>query len=568
MDWLRTASTPFIGRATAPCGWDTERWRKPIQEVDVHNLRYDERAAIEYRGLDPRYRRRNDLVRDAKWAGRTVARWVANLHRQGWSAVQRCQHPLRGFCRQSVDWNRERARGSSSRPTSCHARRSFGSARCHPGICRGPCRFPVGNTADRMLRVNREALLHGALGDSQVREYGVADGLLGLESAKRHRTVVADSRGRIWFASIRGLSMADPGRADGRALPALTHVEELSADGALLDLRERLRLPLSPPHAIGYAGLSLAVPERVRYRYRLDGFDSDWNAPVTERQAVYTNLSPGEYRFRVTASNGDGLWNGVKATLPLRSARLLADGVVSTVRGPAEWRGGVGPLPPARSSGGATAQRAVRGAPRGTDPHCAGTARYAAARLCQRVHAASRGGRSTAGGLSGQVISQQSHRPDGTGHRGGSQRRSRASLLRSLRPMIWNRPSQGFGRSSRLNKRSRIALLSKAGAGRSSRSSVTRCIGLVAKAWSTPSATLLRRASKSNSSYGPRELRLFVRDDGRGVDPRVLRAGTDGHWGITGMRERAERIGGTLKMQEPRGHRHGGRVESARPCRL
>ena len=49
--------------------------------------------------------------------------------------------------------------------------------------------------------------------------------------------------------------------------------------------------------------------------------------------------------------------------------------------------------------------------------------------------------------------------------------------------------------------------------------------------------------------YGPRYLRVFVRDDGRGVDPQVLRTGSDGHWGITGMRERAERIGGTLKMR-------------------
>ena len=51
------------------------------------------------------------------------------------------------------------------------------------------------------------------------------------------------------------------------------------------------------------------------FRYRLDGFDRDWSAPVTERQAVYTNLGPGTYRFRVMASNSDGLWNGAEATL-------------------------------------------------------------------------------------------------------------------------------------------------------------------------------------------------------------------------------------------------------------
>ena len=49
--------------------------------------------------------------------------------------------------------------------------------------------------------------------------------------------------------------------------------------------------------------------------------------------------------------------------------------------------------------------------------------------------------------------------------------------------------------------------------------------------------------------YGPKELRLFVRDDGRGIDPEAVRSGIDGHWGITGMRERAERIGGTLRIR-------------------
>ena len=67
--------------------------------------------------------------------------------------------------------------------------------------------------------------------------------------------------------------------------------------------------------AIEYTGLSLSVPERVMYRYRLDGFDSEWSQPVAERQAVYTNLTPGPYRFRVTASNSDGLWNGDEAVL-------------------------------------------------------------------------------------------------------------------------------------------------------------------------------------------------------------------------------------------------------------
>ena len=99
---------------------------------------------------------------------------------------------------------------------------------------------------------------------------------------------------RVRRAQIRGTPSIDP------------NVTELSADGASLNPRDPIRIPSSRRRiTFSYAGLSLSVPERVRFRYRVDGFDSDWSAPVAERQAVYTNLAPGHYRFRVIASNGD-----------------------------------------------------------------------------------------------------------------------------------------------------------------------------------------------------------------------------------------------------------------------
>ena len=65
-----------------------------------------------------------------------------------------------------------------------------------------------------------------------------------------------------------------------------------------------------------YAGLSLAVPERIAFRYRLDGFDGGWSESSTRREAEYTNLSPGRYLFRVTASNSDGVWSNSEAVVP------------------------------------------------------------------------------------------------------------------------------------------------------------------------------------------------------------------------------------------------------------
>jgi len=66
-----------------------------------------------------------------------------------------------------------------------------------------------------------------------------------------------------------------------------------------------------------YSGLSLAVPERIRFRYFLDGFDRGWSEPTAAREAVYTNLSPGSYRFRVIASNSYGQWNASEAAISL-----------------------------------------------------------------------------------------------------------------------------------------------------------------------------------------------------------------------------------------------------------
>src|SRR4029079_5518620 len=85
-------------------------------------------------------------------------------------------------------------------------------------------------------------------------------------------------------------------------------------------------LTIPPRHrriTLAFTALSLSVPERVRFRYWLDGFDHDWSDPVSARQAVYTNLGPGPYRFRVIASNSDGAWNSAEAALAFTIAPAL-----------------------------------------------------------------------------------------------------------------------------------------------------------------------------------------------------------------------------------------------------
>jgi signal transduction histidine kinase/ligand-binding sensor domain-containing protein len=174
---------------------------------------------------------------------------------------------------------------------------------------------------DHVLRVDRGKLLRGTLGAADVREFGAADGLHVTEAIKRHRILTTDSRGRVWLSSNGGLVRADANRVAAGTVPALVQVEDAMADGSPVARTSPVTIPPRPDRiTFGFAALSLSVPDRVRFRYRLDGFDRDWSEPVAERQAVFTNLGPGTYRFRVLASNSDGVWNSAEAALPFTIA--------------------------------------------------------------------------------------------------------------------------------------------------------------------------------------------------------------------------------------------------------
>jgi PAS domain S-box-containing protein len=176
-------------------------------------------------------------------------------------------------------------------------------------------------TSDHVVRVSRDKLLSGAVKEIDVREYDEADGLESTEGVKRSQSVVSDSTGRIWFSLSSGLSVVDPSRINVDSVPALPHVEAITADDNAANLAAAVQISPSPRRiTFKYTGLSLAVPGRIRFRYFLENFDSGWSQPVAAREAVYTNLGPGSYRFRLIASNSDGLWNGPEAAIALNVA--------------------------------------------------------------------------------------------------------------------------------------------------------------------------------------------------------------------------------------------------------
>ncbi len=174
------------------------------------------------------------------------------------------------------------------------------------------------STSSHVLRLQGQKVLDGSLKKSEVREYGLEDGLIGVEGVKRFQSVFADRNGKIWFSMNRGLSVVDPTRASSVSPPALVHINSVTVDGNPVSMSGSLRL--NGPHRriiFDYSALSLSIPEHVQYKYKLDGVDESWSNPVTTREVTYNNLNSGPYRFRLIATNSEGVWNSSEVDLPM-----------------------------------------------------------------------------------------------------------------------------------------------------------------------------------------------------------------------------------------------------------
>jgi PAS domain S-box-containing protein len=174
-----------------------------------------------------------------------------------------------------------------------------------------------------VLRVSRDQLIRGNIQAADVHEFGPADGLLSNEGVNRTRSVITDPEGKIWFSLSRGLSVVDPSQLVASSAPAIAHIETVSTDGPRINTTSLTNLALPPRTTnlqIGYTALSLSVPERVRFRYRLEEVDRDWQDAGTRREAFYTRLGPGKYHFRIIACNSDGVWNEAGAELDFNIA--------------------------------------------------------------------------------------------------------------------------------------------------------------------------------------------------------------------------------------------------------
>jgi signal transduction histidine kinase/ligand-binding sensor domain-containing protein len=131
-----------------------------------------------------------------------------------------------------------------------------------------------------------------------------------------YNPVAKTQDGKLWFANQFILQSFDPAHLVRNLLPPPVHIEKVVANRRPLTASSKLQLPpLMQDLEIDYAALSFVNPRAVRFRYRLEGHDSSWVDADTRRQAFYTDLEPGDYRFQVTACNNDGIWNETGATL-------------------------------------------------------------------------------------------------------------------------------------------------------------------------------------------------------------------------------------------------------------
>jgi signal transduction histidine kinase len=373
--------------------------------------------------------------------------------------------------------------------------------------------------------------------------------------------------GKLWFANVSTLQMIDPAHLPVNTIPPPVHVEEAITLGKSFEPGTGLRFPaLTRDISIRYTALSFVAPQKVRFRYKLEGQDATWQEAGTRREAFYTNLAPRSYRFRVIACNNDGLWNETGDTLNFSIApayyqtgwfALLCAGVVCSI----VWLFHLLRLKQATEQ----VQQRIGG------------------RLEERERIARELHDTLLQGFQGLMLRIQAvmktlpeHEP---AHRLMEQVLDRADgvllegrqRVRDLRhedpdgyelPQTLQRYGEELaqGHSPEFN-------LSVLGAPLRLDPIVSNDVARIARE-AIANAFQHAQASRIEAelTYNSDRVSLRIRDDGAGIDPRILSAGKAGHWGLSGMRERARKIGAQLNIWSQSGA--GTEVELTIPAKV
>jgi ligand-binding sensor domain-containing protein len=158
-------------------------------------------------------------------------------------------------------------------------------------------------------RIELEAFARGEISRIRSIAFGASDGMKSPEcNGGGQPSGWKSSDGRLWFATIHGVSVVNPGEPWSPQIPPTVIGEEIVTGGRRLFPEGGITVGPGRDLEVHYTGISLAAPERVTFRYRLDGFDADWIEVGSRRAAYYTNLPGGRYRFEVEAGFDGHRW--------------------------------------------------------------------------------------------------------------------------------------------------------------------------------------------------------------------------------------------------------------------
>jgi signal transduction histidine kinase/ligand-binding sensor domain-containing protein len=407
-----------------------------------------------------------------------------------------------------------------------------------------------------IIHVPENALQQRGSGKVEFESFSSPDGLTTeLRGSLASPSAVQTTDGRIWFATTKGLAWIDPRVSIRNTVPPPVIVESVVANGRQHNSSTLVSLPSGTANLqIAYTATSLTSPERVRFRYRLEGQDQEWQDAGTRREAFYTNLDPGSYQFHVIASNNDGVWNNTGAYVNFS----IAPSYYQT-----SWF---------RAAAGVTVlalfwmlyQFRLRQ-----------IAHAFNLRLDERVSERTRIARELHDTLlqsfQGLMLRFQSVRDLLPTHPARAVEALDGALNRADEAIV-------EGRDAIQNLRSSTTAVTELAQAMTAwaedftqgpngeRNSVTFRVSVVG----TPrdlhpllrddvyriACEALRNAYchaqashiEAEVTYGTREVRLRIRDDGKGIDPQHVNAGRSRHWGLISMRERAKQIGSELSL--------------------
>jgi len=406
-----------------------------------------------------------------------------------------------------------------------------------------------------IYRVSRNELASfAATGRTMVTaiSYGTSDGLkISESSGGGHPSIWHAKDGSLWFATLKGIAVVRGPHPRLNRVPPDIVIESVSIDDRTLDPAQLTSIP--PGHSrlsFEYAGLSFAAPQKVHFRYRLEGFDHNWVDAGPRRIAYYTNLSPGDYRFRVLARNNDGFWNENGASVAFR----LEPRFYQTY-----WFGAL-----MLAALGVLAWSIYRWRVRNVE------ARFDAVlqernRIAREIHD------TLAQGFAGvsvqlEIVSRlmESSMESAREHLNQARALVRKSLT-DARSSIWELRSQSAEDEDLAARFSRMANqvvgsgppkveLQIRGVYRPLSPRVERELLKIAQEAVT---NAVRHANAERIdlelAFDSRKLRMTIADNGRGITGTPNGSGPDGHFGLQGMRERAEEIDADFRVETAAG---------------